>query len=164
MPLEAVSSQQIDGLITALKREFAITLIDLPTVWTAWTNHALQLCDQIIMVTNLSVPHANLVKRQLRVMTAQRLDTLALTLVCNRVSVDQKAVVSQKAAEKSIGRDFDIVIPEDRNLMNEAIAQGCELSEIRKGTKLEKALESLALKVSPVTASAPVEKRGWRWP
>jgi len=162
MPLEAVTPRQIDGLLTALKRDFAITFLDLPTAWTAWTNHALQLCDQIVLVTNLSVPHANLVKKQLRVMASQRLDTITTILVCNRVSADQKAVLSQKAAEKSIGRDFDIVIPEDRPLMNDAIAQGCELSTLRAGTKLEKAIGELAGLIEPV-AVQPETKRGWRW-
>ena len=113
-------------------------------------------------MTNLSVAHANLVKKQLRVMAAQRLDGVATILVCNRVSADQKSILSLKVAEKSIGRSFDISIPEDRSLMNDAIAQGCELAAIRTGTKLEKAIAELAAIVEPV-ASAPEAKRGWRW-
>ncbi len=162
-PLEAVSPDQIDGLLAALRRDFAITLIDLPTVWTAWTNRVLQLSDQILMVTNLSVPHANLVNRQIRVMAAQRLDTIPLVLVCNRVSTDQKSVISVKAAEKAIGRAFDVVVPEDRGPMNEAIAQGCELSSLRGGAKLEKAIARLADVIAPQIA-APEPKRAWRFP
>ena len=162
MPLEGVTPLQIDGLLTALKRDFAITVLDLPTVWTAWTNHALQLCDQIVLVTNLSVPHATLTKKQLRVMAAQRLDTIATLMVCNRVSADQKSILSQKVAEKAIGRAFDIVIPEDRSVMNEAIAQGCQISVVRQGTKVEKAISELAAAIAP--APAVETRRGWRWP
>ncbi len=164
MPLESVNARQVESLLTALRRDFAVTILDLPTVWTAWTNRALQRCDQIIMVTNLSVPHAHLVKQQLRVIAAQRLDTIPLTLVCNRVSIDQRAIVSQKAAEKSIGRDFDFVIPEDRATMNEAIAQGCEISQVRSAgaAKLEKAIADLAGAIVPLGA-APEVKRRWPW-
>jgi pilus assembly protein CpaE len=162
MPLEAITPREIDGLVAALKRDFAITFLDLPSAWTAWTNHALQLCDQILLVTNLTVPHATLVKKQLRVMTSQRLDSISTLLICNRVSADQKAILAQKAAEKSIGRDFDMVIPEDRALMNDAIAQGRDLASIRTGTKLEKAIRELAGVIEPVTA-APEVKRAWRW-
>ena len=164
MPLESVNARQVESLLSALRRDFAITILDLPTVWTAWTNRALQRCDQIIMVTNLSVPHAHLVKQQLRVITAQRLDNIPLTLVCNRVSIDQRAIVSQRAAEKSIGRNFDFVIPEDRATMNEAIAQGCEISQVRSpgAAKLEKAIADLAGAIVPLGA-APEVKRRWPW-
>ncbi len=162
MPLEAINPRQIEGLVSALKRDFAITVLDLPSAWTAWTNHALSLCDQIVLITNLTVPHATLVKKQLRVMASQRLDAIPTLLVCNRVSADQKAILTQKAAEKSIGRDFDMVIPEDRALMNDAIAQGRELASIRAGSKLEKAISDLAGLIDPV-AAAPEVKRGWRW-
>jgi pilus assembly protein CpaE len=162
LPLEGVNPRQIESLVTALRRDFALTILDLPTVWTAWTNRALHLSDQIILVTNLSVPHANLVKTQLRMLTAQGLDTVPLTLVCNRVSVDQKAIVSQRAAEKSIGRDFDYVIPEDRAMMNEAIAQGCELSTVRTGTKVERSIADLASSIVPIPVAAESRRKWWQ--
>ncbi|MGH7025059.1 MAG: AAA family ATPase, partial [Caulobacteraceae bacterium] len=162
LPLEAVTPSQIESLVTALRRDFALTFIDLPTVWTAWTNRALHLCDQIVLITNLSVHHATLVKTQLRMLAAQRLDGITLTLVCNRVSVDQKAIVSQKAAERSIGRDFDFVIPEDRAMMNDAIAQGCQLSQVRAGTKVERAIAELANSIVPISVSGD-SKRRWLW-
>jgi pilus assembly protein CpaE len=163
MPLESVTARQVESLLTALRRDFAVTILDLPTVWTAWTNRALQRCDQIIMITNLSVPHAHLVKQQLRIIAAQKLDGIPLTLVCNRVSVDQRSIVSQKAVEKSIGREFDFTVPEDRAVMNEAIAQGCEISQIRgAGLRLEKAIAEVAGSIVPL-GTAPEIKRRWPW-
>jgi pilus assembly protein CpaE len=163
-PLEVVSPDRITALIAALRREFAVTLIDLPTVWNAWTNQALQLCDQIVMVTNLSLPHAILAKRQLRVLALQRLDTIALTMVCNRYAPDQRSIITQKDAEKAIGRSFDLLLPDDRALMNDAVAQGCEISTIRSGSKLEKGVGHLAGLIAPVEASVSQPKRRWRWP
>jgi pilus assembly protein CpaE len=161
-PLETVGPNDIDGLIKALRRDFALTLLDLPSSWTAWTNRALQLCDHIVLITNLSVPHIQLVKRQLKVMATQHLDGIPLTLVCNRLSADQQAILSLKTAEKALGRPFDLVIPEDRKLMNDASAQGCEVSAIRTGSKLEKAIRDLANAISP-TASVGPERRARRW-
>ena len=158
-PLDVLTPALIETLIKALRRDFALTLIDGPSAWTAWTNRALQLCDRIVMVTNLSVPHIDLVKRQLRVLQSQRLDQIPLTLVCNRVSADQQALVSIKAAQRALGRDFDVIIPEDRRLMNEAINQGIELSAVRRGSKIEKALEALAEIIAPAAADLGVRTR-----
>jgi pilus assembly protein CpaE len=145
--LETLNAAHADGLVKGLRREFALTLVDLPPAWTAWTNQILTAADRIVMVTQLSVPHIQLVKRQLRVLAAQRLDDRPLILVCNALSREQQASVSLKAAEKALGRPFDVVIPEDRRLMNSAINQGVELSALRRGAKIEKAIGELADKV-----------------
>ncbi|HEV7157535.1 MAG TPA: hypothetical protein VIE13_00195 [Terriglobales bacterium] len=160
-PLEAINPRQVESLLTALRRDFAVTILDLPTVWTAWTNRALHLSDQIILITNLSVAHANLVKTQLRMIEAQRLDAIPLTLVLNKVSADQKVLISQKAAEKSIGRVFDHVIPEDRQIVNEAVAQGCEISQVRTGTRIERTLAELASTIVPITVASESKRRWW---
>ncbi|MGA0604102.1 AAA family ATPase [Caulobacter sp. KR2-114] len=161
-PLEGVTPAQVDTLIGALRRDFALTLVDLPSVWTAWTNRVLNLSDRIVLVTQLSVPHVNLVKRQLRVLAAQGLDQVPLVLVCNALSSDQQASLPLKAAEKALGRNFDVVLPEDRRLMNAAINQGVELSAIKRGAKLEKAIAELSERVGAGVLS-PVSDRRLRW-
>ena len=143
MPLEALTPALVENLVAALRREFDVVLIDLPPAWTAWTDRALRAADQIVLVTHLSVPHAHLTRRQLKVLASQRLDTLPLSLVCNAVG-QAPAGVSVKAMEKAIGLPFDTTVPEDRKVMDEAINQGVAISTIRRGTKLEKALIALA--------------------
>ena len=159
--LETLESGQIDPLITGLRRDFALTLIDLPSVWNAWTNHVLSLSDRIVLVTHLSVPHIQLVKRQLRVLAAQRLDDRPLILVCNAVTAEQQSSVSIKAAQHALSRPFDIVLPEDRRVMTAAINEGLVLSAVRRGTKLEKAIHQLA-DVVAADAIASVTVRGRR--
>lgn len=161
-PLETLSPSDVVGLIGALRRDFAVTLIDLPTVWTAWTNEVLHLCDRIVLVTCLSVPHINLVQRQLAVIAAQGLDTVPLTLVCNQLNAGRQSLLSLKAAERAIGRAFDLAIPEDRKLMDEAVAQGRELSAIRAGSKLSKAIGELADALVPASV-APSAPRARFW-
>ena len=52
-----------------------------------------------------------------------------------------------------MGRKFDVVAPEERKLMGEAINQGVALSMLRRGTKLEKALSQLAERAAPARAA-----------
>jgi pilus assembly protein CpaE len=144
MPLEALNPALVAALMKGLRREFRVTLVDLPSVWTAWTNQVLTLADRIVLVTHLSVPHIQLVKRQLRVLAEQKLADHPVTLVCNAVSKEQQDSVSLKAAERALGRPFDVVIPEDHRLVTAAINQGLELSAVRRGTKVEKAVIELA--------------------
>ncbi len=151
MALEALSTAQIDTLVKRLRGDFATTLIDLPSVWTAWTNRVLALADRIVLVTQLSVPHIQLVQRQLRMLANQRLDDREIILVCNALNAEQQSSVPLKAAEKALGRPFDVVIPEDRRVMMDAINQGVEVSAVKRGTKLEKAIASLAMRLQPTS-------------
>jgi pilus assembly protein CpaE len=157
-PLEAVSTSQADALIKGLRRDFALTVVDLPSIWTAWTNQVLHSAHRIVLVTHLSVPHIQLVKRQLRVLAAQGLDDRPLTLVCNALSSEQQASVSVKAAERAIEQPFQIVIPEDRRTMFAAINQGVQLSSVSRGTKLERAVGLLADKVAGELAVQTLER------
>jgi pilus assembly protein CpaE len=155
--LETLGPAQVDALLDGLRRDFALTIVDLPADWTAWTNQVLQQADRIVLVTHLSVPHIQLVKRQLRVLISQQLDSKPLTLVCNSLSSDQTASVPIKAAERVLGRAFDVIIPEDRRVMFAALNQGIEIAAVRRGTKLEKAVSQLADRAG-VTAAARGER------
>lgn len=143
-PLDMLTPKTVEALMSGLRRDFALTILDLPSVWTAWTNHAIHLADRIVMVTHLSVAHVHLVRRQLAILAGQGLDRLPVTLVCNAVSGDQQNLLSVKAAEKALGRSFNIVLPEDVRAMGAATNQGMPLAEVRRGTKLEKHVGQLA--------------------
>ena len=43
MALEAITVPLIDTFVSGLRRDFVLSILDLPSVWTTWTNHALQL-------------------------------------------------------------------------------------------------------------------------
>lgn len=156
IPLESLQPAVIENLIAALRRDFDIVLLDLPPAWMSWTDRALRQVDRIVLVTQLSVPHAHLTRRQLKVLASQRLDVTPMTLVCNGIGGQTASGVSIKAVERAIGRDFDALLPEDRKLVAEAINQGVALHSIKRGTKLEKALNVLA---DAIGAPALVERR-----
>jgi pilus assembly protein CpaE len=157
--LDALTPSLADGLVSGLRRDFALTIVDLPSVWTAWTNRVLQLADRIVIVTQLSVTHVHLARRQLGILSLQNLDRLPLTLVCNAVTGDQQNLLSIKAAEGALGRPFDIVVPEDVRVMGAATNQGLPLAEVRRGTKLEKLVGQLAERMAMDALAAPQMQR-----
>jgi pilus assembly protein CpaE len=142
--LDMLTPSLVQTLIRGLRRDFSLTIIDLPPVWTAWTDQALQLADRILLVTNLSVLHVHLTRRQLDLIAQRGLNHLPLTLVCNRVTPIRQSLLSRKAAEAALGRPFDIQLPDDEPVMMDAVNQGVALSAVRRGTKLEKAIGMLA--------------------
>ncbi len=152
MPLETLTPVQVEALVRGLRQNFRTTFVDLPSVWTAWTHHLIQQASSIVLVTNLSVAHVQLAKRQLTLLAAQRLDDRPIHVVCNAVSPEQTASLSIKDAQRSLGRTFDLVLPYDARTMVSALNQGVDLAAIRRGTPLEKAVTELAGKLA---ADAP---------
>lgn len=161
-PLEALSPSNIDTLFDALKRSFDLVVVDLPSVWTAWTNRALQLADRTMIVTHLTVPHLHMLDRQITTLRTQGLEDRRQTLVCNALSPEQAAVLSLKSAERALGRQFDVIVPEDRKLMYAAINQGVEISAVRRGSKIEKAITQLADVLAPQVHAEPAKSRWGR--
>jgi pilus assembly protein CpaE len=117
------------------------------------------MAARIVLVTKLSVPHVHLVRRQLALLGLQKLDTIPLTLVCNAVNGDRQNMLSIKAAERAIGRPFDVVIPEDTRVMEPACNQGVDIASVRRGTKLEKAIAELATVMTADMATAAPKPR-----
>lgn len=142
--IDVLSPELASKLVYGLKKSFALTILDLPPVWTAWSNRALQLSNRIVVVTRLSVPHVHLVRRQLAMLSTQQLDDRPVVLVCNAVNAEQQSTISIKAAERAIGRPFDLVIPEDNRVMCSAVNRGMEISAVKRGTKLERAIVMMA--------------------
>lgn len=158
-PLDALAPQHAEALLDALRRNFELSIVDLPSVWTAWTNRVLQMADRIVVVTHLTVPHMHMLDRQFATLRAQGLNERPVTLVCNGLCSEQTAILPLKSAERVLGNRFDVIVPEDRKLMYGAISQGVEISAIRKSSKIEKAIGQLVSLVAPQAAGEPVKAR-----
>jgi pilus assembly protein CpaE len=144
MGLESISTQQIENLLSGLRRDFQLTLVDLPPAWTSWTTSVLNRADRIVLVTGLTVPHIQRAKRQLATLASLNLENASVLLACNQVGSEQQSSLSQKAAERALGRSIDIMIPEDRRVMTSASNQGLEVRQVKRGGKLDSALGVLA--------------------
>jgi len=143
-PLELLHDRHVDSLLRTLRQEMSLTVVDLPSDWAAWTNHLLHMADRIVVVTRLTVGNVQLLKRQLRMLTNQQLDAKPVTLVCNAVSQEQQQSLPIKAAERALGREFDVVIPDEARLMRDANNQGVELGALPRAAKLLKSVTALA--------------------
>lgn len=158
-PLELLHDRHVDSLLRTLRQEMSLTIVDLPSDWAAWTNHLLHAADRIVVVTRLTVGNIQLLKRQLRMLTNQQLDAKPVTLVCNAVSQEQQQSLSIKTAERALGRDFDVLVPDEARVMREANNQGLEIAAMPRTAKLVKSVTALADALTATRANALTAKR-----
>jgi len=122
-------------------REYELTLIDLPLLWTHWTHAALRASSLIILVVELTVPSLRQGRRQIEMLRQEELDDIPLLVVANRMTggLFGRRGLSLKAAMTALGRKVDHAIPSSA-AMQAAGEAGVPLSEVSGGKSLEKKL------------------------
>src|SRR3546814_13823442 len=65
MPLESFSPDFIRRLIEVARSRFAVVLADLPPAWSQWSFEVLRQSDEVLLVTQITVPGVRQARRQL---------------------------------------------------------------------------------------------------
>ncbi len=98
--LPDVRAEVIGDLITTLRREYDVVILDLPHIWTPWVTAAISLASHTVMVAQLwlrSVTHSS---RLLNVWHNAGISGHDTTLVINRSGAKFKEAVSARDFER----------------------------------------------------------------
>ncbi|HMB75158.1 MAG TPA: hypothetical protein VKN76_02070, partial [Kiloniellaceae bacterium] len=142
MPLDSLSPEFVTTLLAAARKEFDVTLLDLPPVWNEGMYTALQQSDVIFLVTQLTVAGIRQARHQLNTIHMQGL-AADVRVVLNRYEKGWGKAVQLKEAEKALGCPIEHCIPNDYKLVSEALNQGVALSHIKGRSKVEKAIQAM---------------------
>jgi pilus assembly protein CpaE len=142
--IENIDPDAITAAVEIARSHYALTIIDLPTLWSHWTHAVLRASDVIILVVEPTVASLRHGRRQIAMLREEELDDTPLIVVANRMTsgIFTNAGVSLKAVEAALGRNADYVIP-DGEAMRTAAASGKPLSDVRGGGHLEKQLAAM---------------------
>lgn len=164
VPLDRVQPTAVEALLEVARSEYDLVLLDMPPVWTSWSETALANSDLLVLVTQVSVAGVRQARRQIDALSGRKLGTLPTLVVANRY---QKRLFRREIhlheAERALGRRFDVCIPSDYRLVSEAVNAGVPLAAVKKRTRLEREIRKLTslalekLKISAV-ADAPASR------
>lgn len=99
-PIPDVKPEAIHELLTILRREYDVVVLDLPHIWTPWVAAALKQSSEVVMVAQLwlrSVTHSS---RLLGAWRQAGVSNEAVSLVINRSGAKYKEAVSAKDFER----------------------------------------------------------------
>lgn len=142
-PLEALSAETVEKLLTVAREEYDFVVVDLPPALTGWLDTVLTGSDQIFLVTQLSVPAVRQTRRLLDLMSDEGLYNLPLSVVLNRYRRRWGERVRFKESEKALGRRFDFLIGSDYRLVIDALNQGKPLYEIKRWSRVGKQIRAM---------------------
>ncbi len=132
-PITDVSVAAVDKVIEIARGAYATILIDIPMIWNEWGHAALRNSDLIVLVTGMTIPSLRQARRQIEMTHREQLGHIPLFVVANRVNGGLfSTALSQKAAEKALGRVIDFTIPNDPLIATAADA-GLPLRDAKGG-------------------------------
>jgi pilus assembly protein CpaE len=141
MPLDTLTTDFVEQCLKVARREYDYVFVDLPESWTVWSYAVLRDCDLIMLVTHLNVAGVRQAKRQIETLRLQELGGKPIKLVLNRAEKGLMKSRQQKMAEKALGRSVDYFVPDDFDIVAEALNRGVPLGEVKRHSKIEKAIQ-----------------------
>ena len=143
MPLDGINDHQISALIDALRRSHDYVVIDLPRAIVSWIAPIMSVADEVIVVTDTTVPSIRSAKRLIDFYTAEN-PTLKVNVVIN---YEKKPLVlhhHHKEAASVLEHKFEHWLPHDPKAARAAIDYGKPLSSVAPRSDLNKAITALA--------------------
>lgn len=144
MPLESFSVDFIRRLTQVACSRFDIVLIDLPPTWSLWSFEALRQSDEVLLVTQMTVPGVRQARRQLDTLKAEGLDDVPVKVVLNRFEKRWRDTFSLKEVESALGRKVDFTVANDYRTVSEALDQGLPLEAIRRRSRALKSINKIS--------------------
>jgi pilus assembly protein CpaE len=161
MPLDALGAEVVGRLLELARAEFDHVVVDMPLALTAWTDAALTRSDLVFLVTRPDVPAVRQLRRMLEVLQDEGLYSLPLRLVLNRelggFGWGGGAGVRRRQVETALGRAIDFGLPDEPEVVSEALNRGRPILEVRRRSRIGKKLRAM---VERAVADLPARSAG----
>jgi pilus assembly protein CpaE len=158
--ISLVTPDDLQRVIGLLKATFTHLVLDLSKGYTAIDLIALEMANQILLVTQLDLPCLRNVVRLM--MSFKNMEGMAekVKIVVNRVGLDSGQITLKKA-EETIGKDIFWQLPNDYRTMIEARNNGVPLIEHAPKAAVTQSMKALAkaLSGSDLPDGEPAEKK-----
>jgi pilus assembly protein CpaE len=139
-----VSEGVIGMVLGLLSRSFDNVVIDLPKSWYPWMDNVIWGSNRVFIVTNFTVPALRHARYVLDAILAKAVNDARVSVIVNRHREKLFGSGLKKSDAEQLMRDWLAgFIPDSADLVNEAINRGMAVSEVSRGSKLEKSLQRI---------------------
>lgn len=145
-PLESLRPEQVAAIIDVLRSQYEYVIVDLPRALVSWIEPVMQRADELILVTDTSVPAIRHCRRLIDFFTADNV-MLPVQVVVNHQSRPVFGSEAQRAAAKALDRKIVHWLPDDPRHARAAVDHGKPLSSVAARAPLSRAFGRLAQSV-----------------
>ena len=157
VPLQSVSPDTIEALLSVLQDEYDYVVVDLPRAMVDWIEPVLKAASMLMLVTDTSVP---CIRQAQRIINFFHEDNVGLPVQV-AVSREKKAMFKPehvREAERILDRPFANWLPDNTAASRKAVDYGSPVLLTQAKTDLAKAMRKLADSVEAAML-APTSKK-----
>jgi pilus assembly protein CpaE len=145
----------VTRLLDLVSTNFDYVVFDMPRTWFSWTDSVLLGSNKLFIVSEATVPGLRHAKQLVAAIKERLGEGPKPQVIINRFH--QKlfsSALALKDVQQLLGDSFASAIPNDYNLVREAIDRGVPLEDVKQGNKITGQLRRLVLEPSAAKADA----------
>jgi pilus assembly protein CpaE len=142
---EDLKADFVTRLLDLAAMRFDNIVIDMPRQWQPWTDDILLGSDKVFVVTDTSVPGLRRAKLLIEALRKRHGQNIELSVVVNRYRTRFGFGVKKREIMSFFDGRVAGFIPNDERLVGEAIDRGVPLSDVKRASKVSKAIASIVL-------------------
>ena len=143
MPLDSLQPTQIAAILDTLRQDNDFVVVDLPHALGGWIEPVLRRADELIIVSDTSVPSVRHCRRLIEFFTAEN-PNLPVRIVINHETRSLFQTGVQKEIQKALNRKLDHWLPHDPRAAKVSADRGKPLASVAPRSLLAKAISRLA--------------------
>jgi pilus assembly protein CpaE len=147
MRLDEVDVEELLKMLSLLRQQFDIVLVDLPSDWTNWSLSVASAASSIVLVTELSVAGLRQSRRRLDLFASVGIESSKVELVANRVGRGLFRTIDLTAAETAVGHPFSATLADEEDAIRSAQDEGRLLGQLHRHSRFDDDLRKLADKL-----------------
>lgn len=146
----------VTRLLDLVSTNFEYVVFDMPRTWFSWTDSVLLGSNKLFIVSETTVPGLRHAKQLVAAIKERLGDGPKPQVIVNRFQHRMfSAGLRRSDLEQTLGDAFACAIPNDYNLVREAIDRGVPLDEVKPGNKITAQIRKLVLGATADKAAEP---------
>jgi pilus assembly protein CpaE len=136
----------VTRLLDLVSTNFEYVVFDMPRTWFSWTDSVLLGSNKLFIVSETTVPGLRHAKQLVAAIKERLGEGPKPQVIVNRFQQRMfSASLRRSDLEQTLGDAFACAIPNDYNLVREAIDRGVPLDEVKPGNKITAQIKKLVL-------------------
>ena len=136
----------VTRLLDLVSTNFEYVVFDMPRTWFSWTDSVLLGSNKLFIVSETTVPGLRHAKNLVTAIAERLGDGPKPQVIVNRFQPRLFAAgLRHSDLQQTLGDAFVCAIPNDYNLVREAIDRGVPLDEVKAGNKITAAIKKLVM-------------------
>lgn len=147
----------VTRLLDLVSTHFEHVVFDMPRTWFSWTDSVLLGSNKLFIISEATVPGLRHAKQLVAAIKERLGDGPQPQVIINRFQQKMfSSALALKDVQQALGDAFASAIPNDYNLVREAIDRGVPLDDVKAGNRITAELRKLVLEPAADAAAKPL--------